>query len=135
MARGRTAAPDPHTLSRRERQIMDVLYAAGEATAADVQAGLPDSPSYSTVRTLLKKLVDKGQIRYRQDGPRYVYVPVVGKPQASESALRRLVDTFFDGSVAAVVVNLLGRDGDRITGDDIAAIEAELERLKREERP
>ncbi|MGE0623151.1 MAG: BlaI/MecI/CopY family transcriptional regulator [Pseudomonadales bacterium] len=133
MARRGTPKPQPHDLSRRERQIMDVLYAAGEATAADVQAGLPDSPSYSTVRALLRKLLDKGQVRYRQDGPRYVYVPVVGKSQASESALRRLVDTFFDGSAAAAVVNLLGRDGERITENDIAAIEAELDRLKRGE--
>jgi len=113
---------------------MDLLYAAGEATAADVQAGLPDSPSYSTVRALLKKLLDKGQVRFRHDGPRYVYVPVVGKPQASESALRRLMDTFFDGSPAALVVNLLGSGSERITDEDIAAIEAELERLKRDEK-
>ena len=125
---------DTHNLSRRERQIMDVLYAAGEATAADVQAGLPDGPSYSTVRALLRNLLDKGQVRYRQEGPRYVYVPVVDKPQASASALRRLVDTFFDGSTGALVVNLLGSDGDRIKPEDLAVIEAELARLKKGER-
>ena len=120
-------------LTRRERQIMDVLYAAEEATAAEIQAQLPGNPSYSTVRALLKKLLDKGDVRFRQEGPRYVYLPVVAKPQASASALQRIIDTFFGGSASAAVVNLLGREGDRLTATEIAEIEAELARLKAEQ--
>lgn len=129
MTRGGRRA-DSTDLTRRERQIMDVLYASSEATAAEVQEGMTGSPSYSTVRTLLRKLVEKGHVRYRQVGPRYVYAPVVGKPQASDSALRRVLDTFFDGSTGSLVVNLLGRSRGEISAEEIAAIEAELERLK-----
>lgn len=124
---------EPMNLTRRERQIMDVLYAREEATAADVQQELPGNPSYSTVRALLKKLLDKGHVRFRQDGPRYVYGPVVAKPQASESALTRLVDTFFGGSSGAAVVNLLGREGEKMTAEEIAEIEAELARIKQQD--
>lgn len=129
MPRSRQEPPD---LTRRERQIMDVLYAREEATAAEVQSGIPGAPSYSTVRALLKKLLDKGHVRYRQDGPRYVYLPVVAKPQASESALGRLVDTFFGGSAGAAVVNLLGKSGGRLSDAEIAEIEAELDRIKQD---
>ena len=125
---------EPLDLTRRERQIMDVLYAREEATAAEVQAGLPGDPSYSTVRALLKKLLDKGHVRYRQDGPRYVYVPVVAKPQASESAFSRLVDTFFGGSIGAAVVNLLGKSAGRLSASEISEIEAELARIKQDNK-
>ena len=118
-------------LTRRERQIMDVLYAQEEATAAEIRAQIPDSPSYSAVRALLKKLVDKGHIQHRADGARYVYAPVLPKNDASKSAVRRLINTFFDGSPASAVVNLLGQEGRDLTADDIAAIEAELKRIKR----
>ena len=118
-------------LTRRERQIMDVLYAREEATVAEVLAGLPDQPSYSTVRALLRKLLDKGHVRFRTDGPRYVYLPVVAKPQASESALRRLIDTFFNGSPGAAVVKLLGEAKDLST-EELAEIEEVLGRLRRE---
>ena len=121
-------------LTRRERQIMDVLYAKEEATVAEVLAGLPDRPSYSTVRALLKKLLDKGHVRYRTDGPRYVYLPVVAKPQASESALRRLIDTFFDGSPGAAVVKLLG-EGKNLSDDELAEIEAVLKGLRSRREP
>ena len=123
---------EPPDLTRRERQIMDALYAKEEATAAEVQAELPGDPSYSTVRALLKKLLDKGHVHYRQDGPRYVYLPVVAKPKASESAFSRLVDTFFGGSAGAAVVNLLGKSGGRLSAEEIAEIEAELARIKQE---
>lgn len=128
MARTRHEPPD---LTRRERQIMDVLYAKEEASAAEVQAELPGAPSYSTVRALLRKLLDKGHVRYRQDGPRYVYLPVVAKPQASESAFSRLVETFFGGSAGAAVVNLLGNSGEEMSREEIAEIEAELARIKK----
>ncbi len=121
----------PHVhLTRRERQIMDALYAAEEATAADVHAALPNSPSYSAVRALLKKLLDKGHVAYRQDGPRYVYQPVLPKQAAQQGALARLLNTFFGGSTAAAVVSLLGQDGGRLTAEELAAIEEEIAKLK-----
>ncbi|MBX3705375.1 MAG: BlaI/MecI/CopY family transcriptional regulator [Pseudomonadales bacterium] len=121
----------PHVhLSRRERQIMDVLYAHTEASAADVQTALPSAPSYSAVRALLQKLVDKGHVAYRQDGARYLYRPHLNKGQASRNAFRRLIDTFFDGSPGAAVVNLLGEAGGQLSQEDVAKIEAELERLR-----
>jgi len=109
---------------------MDVLYARDEATAAEVLEGLPDQPSYSTVRALLKKLLDKGHINYRQVGQRYVYAPVMAKPEASGNALRRVMDTFFGGSASAAVVSLLGREGTNLSAEEIAQIEAEISRLK-----
>ncbi len=117
-------------LTRRERQIMDVLYAAEEASAADIQASIPDSPSYSAVRALLRKLMDKGHVDFRQDGARYVYRPVLPKTDAKKSAVERLVKTFFDGSPASAVVNLLGNEGRSLSDADIDAIEAELARIK-----
>lgn len=116
-------------LTRRERQIMDVLYARREATAAYVHRNLPDSPSYSAVRALLKKLIDKGHVIYREDGPRYVYRPVVAKNAAKQSALERLLETFFDGSAAEAVVSLLGNEKKRLTAEEIKEIEAALARV------
>jgi predicted transcriptional regulator len=128
-----TASGHVH-LTRRERQIMDVLYARDEATAAEIHAGLPDSPSYSTVRALLKKLLDKGHVAYRQDGPRYVYQPVLRKDKASASASRRLLETFFGGSASAAVVSLLGQQAEKLTVQDIEQIEQELNKLKKKAR-
>ncbi|NKC00498.1 MAG: BlaI/MecI/CopY family transcriptional regulator [Pseudomonadales bacterium] len=117
-------------LTRRERQIMDVLYANEEASALDIKEQIPDSPSYSAVRALLKKLMDKGHIAYRQTGAKYFYRPVLPKSDAKVSAIRRLLDTFFDGSTASAVVNLLGDGGKDLSDEDIAQIEAELKKLK-----
>ena len=100
-----STTPDP--LSRRERQIMDVIYARGQATAADVAAGLPDPPSYSAVRALLRILEDKGHLRHHQDGPRYVFLPIVPRDRARRSAIRNLVRTFFDGSAAQAAAALI----------------------------
>ena len=88
------------SLSRRERQIMDVVYRLGRATAAEVQEGLPDPPSYSAVRALLRVLEEKGHLRHEQDGPRNVYVPTVPRDAARSSAVRALLETFFGGSRA-----------------------------------
>ena len=87
-------------LSRRERQIIDALYKLGRASAADVRAELPAAPSYSAVRSLLRILEEKGHIRHEQDGPRYVYLPVVGRDNAKRSAMRHMLQTFFDGSTS-----------------------------------
>lgn len=110
------------SLSRRERQIMDVLFRLGEATAADVMEGLPDPPSYSAVRALLRILEEKGEITHTQDGPRYVYRPTVAPEKASRSALRHVLRTFFDGSAEQAVAALLDE-----AGDDLS--DAELDRL------
>src|SRR5438128_478613 len=97
-------------LSRRERQIMDVIYRRGRATAAEVLEELPDPPSYSAVRALLRLLEEKGHVKHEQDGPRYVFTPTVTRERARRSALKHVVRTFFDGSATDAVAALL--DGD-----------------------
>src|SRR6185436_10946658 len=124
-----------HTvLSRRERQIMDVLYRLGRATAADVLAALPGAPHYSTVRTQLRVLEEKGHVQHESDGLRYVYAPTLARQTARKAALRHLVDTFFDGSAAGAVSALLGRDGGRLSGDELDRIEELLKSARREEK-
>ena len=120
-------------LTRRERQIMDVLYSQAEASVADIQARIPDSPSYSAVRALVRKLMEKGHIEYRQDGAKYVYRPIVPKDDAQDSAVRRLLNTFFEGSAAHAVVNLLGSQAEQLSAQDIANIEQELNKLKQQQ--
>lgn len=120
-------------LSRRERQIMDVLYAGEELTAAEIQRTLPDSPSYSTVRALLKKLLDKGHVAYREVGPRYVYRPVLEKQAAAENAITRLVNVFFKGSAVDAVLGLLGREREALSEADLERLEETLVRLKTQE--
>ena len=112
-----------HTaLARRERQIMDILYRRGRATAGDVMEELPGEPSYSTVRTQLRVLEEKGHVRHEEQGPRYVYVPAVPRRAARKSALRHVVDTFFDGSAEKTVAALLGGETARLS-------ETELDRI------
>jgi BlaI family transcriptional regulator, penicillinase repressor len=109
------------TLSRRERQIMNVLHRLRRATAAEVQAALPAAPSYSTVRALLRILEAKKHVRHEPDGARYIYEPVSPRATEAKSALRQLVDTFFDGSTQDAVAALLDLDRslDRKQLDDI----------------
>lgn|SRR5690606_18253280 len=122
-----------HTvLSRRERQIMDLLYKWGRATAADLVKALPGNPSDSTVRTQLRVLEAKGHVRHEEEGLRYVYMPVVPRRVVRRSALKHVVDTFFDGSVEKVVAALLGQDGGRLTDEELDRI-AELVAKAREE--
>jgi predicted transcriptional regulator len=122
-----------HTsLSRRERQIMDALFRRGRATAAEVMADLPGEPSYSTVRTQLRVLEEKGHVRHEDDGVRYIYTPVVRRQSARRSALRHLVDTFFDGSAEKTVAALLGGEASRITEDELDRIAALLEKSRKE---
>src|SRR5687768_15292390 len=122
-----------HTaLSRRERQIMDVLYKAGRATAADILKALPGEPSDSTVRTQLRVLEGKGHVRHEEEGLRYVYMPVVPRRVVRRSALKHVVDTFFDGSAEKVVAALLGPDGSRLSDDELDRI-ADLVAKAREE--
>jgi predicted transcriptional regulator len=116
----------PHSaLSRRERQIVDILYRLGKATAGEVMEELPGEPSYSTVRTQLRVLEEKGHVRHEQQGLRYAYVPAVPRHAARKSALRHLVDTFFDGSAEKTVAALLGGETARLNDDELERI-AEL---------
>lgn len=109
-------------LGKRERQIMDIIYRRGRATASDVLQDLPDPPTYSTVRGMLRYLEDKGHLRHEQEGPRYVYLPTSAKGEVSNSALSHVVRTFFDGSVTTAVAALL---------ESQPLSDAEYERLSR----
>ena len=121
---------DDHVhLTRRERQIMDVLYERGEASVGEVHRAMPNAPSYSAVRALMRKLLDKGHASYRAEGTRYVYRPVLARNRARRSALDRVVNTFFAGSAADAVVGLLGSKSD-LSDEELARIEATLEKLK-----
>ena len=119
-------------LSRRERQIMDILYRRGRATAADVMEELPGDSSDSTVRTQLRVLEDKGHINHQEEGLRYVYMPAVPRRAARKSALRHLVETFFDGSAEQVVAAVLGGEGARLTDDELDRIAELVAKAKKE---
>ncbi|MFM2244913.1 MAG: hypothetical protein RL071_987 [Pseudomonadota bacterium] len=119
-------------LSRRERQIMDIAYQIGEVAVADVHERLPDPPSYSAVRALMGTLVEKGHLGHRQVGRRYVYAPQVPADDASASALKRLVQTFFGGSPARAALALVEDPG--LAPDELAAIEAAIARARAEGR-
>jgi predicted transcriptional regulator len=110
-------------LSRREREIMDVIYRSGRATAAEVMESLTDPPSYSAVRALLRVLEEKGHLRHEEDGPRYVFLPTIPRERARQSALRQLLHTFFDGSTEQAVAALLDLSSARLS-------DAELDRLR-----
>jgi predicted transcriptional regulator len=114
--------PPPYELSRRERQIVDILYTQGRATAAEVQAALPDPPSYSAVRAMLRILEDKGHVRHEKDGPRYVYLPKVARDNAKRLALKHVLQTFFEGSAEQAISALLDGSSARLS-------DAELNRL------
>lgn len=125
--------PDPSKLSRRERQIMDSIYRRGRATAADVLEDLPDPPSYSAVRALLRLLEEKGHVRHEQDGPRYVFLPTVNRDRARKSALKHVVRTFFDGSATDAVAALL--DGDtKLDESELDRLSAMIEQARKEGR-
>jgi BlaI family transcriptional regulator, penicillinase repressor len=111
--------PNPNTLSRRERQIMDALYKLERATVAEALNKLPGKPHYSTVRAQLRVLEEKGHVRHEEHGLRYVYVPTVSRDIARRSALRHLVETFFDGSAENVVAALLGGEVSRISQEEL----------------
>jgi predicted transcriptional regulator len=102
----RASDPASH-LGKRERQIMEVVYRRGRATVSDVLSDLPDPPSYSSVRAMLRYLEDKGHLQHEEDGPRYVYLPTAPKQEVRKSALGHVVRTFFDGSVSSVVAALI----------------------------
>ena len=128
----RSAARQHAVLTKRERQIMDVLYRLGRATAGDVRLNLDGSPSDSTVRTQLRVLEAKGHVRHEEEGLRFVFMPTVPRVSARRSALKHLVDTFFDGSSANAVAALLGGEAARVSDEELERI-AELVRSAMEE--
>jgi predicted transcriptional regulator len=109
-------------LTRRERQIMDAVYAAGEASAAQIRASISDPPSYSAVRALLRILEDKGHLRHKRDGLRYVYLPIRARHRAARSVLRDVVKTFFGGSVEQAVVTLLSNSDSKLSREQSARL-------------
>ena len=120
------------TLTRRERQIMDVLYRLGRATAADVMAELPGEPNSSTVRTQLRVLEDKGHVLHAEEGLRFVYAPAVPRHAARKSALKHLVETFFDGSAEQVVAAVLGGEASRLSDADLERISELIEKARKD---
>ena len=125
---------DAHQLSRRERQIMDVIYTRQSATAAEVLGDLPDPPSYSAVRALLRILEEKGHLKHREDGPRYVFLPTEPREKASRSALKRVVQTFFDGSLASAVAALVDGGTGKLSAEELRRIEIIIESAKKKSR-
>src|SRR5436309_8518671 len=123
-----------HHLSRRERQIMDVLHAREQATAAEVLAALPDPPGYSAVRALLRILEEKGHIRHRRDGARYVYLPRVSRENARRSALKRVVSTFFQGSVAQAMAALLETSDTHLSDTELTRLQQLIKKTRKEGR-
>ena len=124
--------PDP--LTRREREIMDILHRRGRATAHEVMDDLADPPSYSAVRTFLRLLEERGHVRHEQDGPRYVYMPTVARREAQRSALAHLVETFFDGSVEDAVATLVESSKPKLSAQELDRIAALVTKAKKEGR-
>ena len=122
-----------HTsLTRRERQIMDVLYRRGRIPAAEVMAELTGEPNYSTVRTQLRVLEDKGHVRHEEEGGRYVYAPAVPRHAARKSALKHLVETFFDGSAEQVVAAVLGGEASRLSDEELDRVSAMIDKARKD---
>ena len=119
-------------LSRRERQIMDIIFRRGRATAAEVMEELPGNPSYSTVRTQLRVLEEKGHVRHDEEGLKYVYLPVMARHTARKSALRHLIETFFDGSAEKAVAALLGGEGSKLSDDELNRIAELVDKTRKE---
>jgi predicted transcriptional regulator len=119
-------------LTRRERQIMDILFRRGRASAAEVMEELPGEPSYSTVRTQLRVLEEKGHVRHEEDGVRFIYAPAVARHAARKSALRHVVETFFDGSPEKAVAALLGGDGSKLTEEQLERISAMIDKARKD---
>jgi len=121
-------------LSRRERQIMDIIYRLGRATVGEVMERLTGEPAYSTVRAQLRVLEDKGHLRHEEQGLRYVYLASVPRHMVRQSALKHLVDTFFEGSAGKAVAALLGKEGFKISDDELERISELIEKAKKEDK-
>lgn len=123
-----------HRLSRRERQIMDVLYRLEKATAADIHAAIPDPPTYSAVRAMLRVLEEKGHIRHQTQDMRYVFMPVIGREKARKHAVRHLLDTFFEGSPEQAVATLLDVSADELSQEDFDRLANLIDKARKEGR-
>jgi len=123
--------PTP-TLSRRERQMMDILYRRGRATASEIHGDLPDRPSYSAVRAKLRVLEEKGHVRHEEQALRYVYLPVVPRDKAKQSALRQLLETFFDNSAEQALTALLNLKAGGLSRDNLDRLSDLIEKAKQE---
>jgi BlaI family penicillinase repressor len=121
-----------HHLSRRERQIMDIIHRQGKATVAEVSESLPDPPSYSAVRAMLRILEEKGHLKHRQEGARYVYVATQSREKASRSALKRLIATFFDGSIEQAVSALIESSDAKLSETELDKIQQIIDQAKKE---
>ena len=124
-----------HGLSKRERQIMEAIYSRKSATAAQVHSAMPDPPSYSAVRATLQILVGKGLLAYRREGRRYVYTPTISHLRARQSAIRQLLETYFDDSVEAAVAALLRMDRNRLSEADYRRLIELIQKAEKEGRP
>ena len=125
---------DQTQLSRRERQIMEIVYERGRATAAEVREHMSDPPSYSAVRAMLRILEDKGHLQHVSDGPRYVFLPTIPPEQARKTALERLIHTFFDGNPERAMAALLDLGGDDLDSDALERIAERIAEARREGR-
>jgi BlaI family penicillinase repressor len=120
-----------HKLSRRERQIMDILFRHGDTTAAQVREELPDPPSYSAVRAFLRILEEKGWVKHSAEGKRYVFSPAQDREKEKKSALRHIVDTFFDGSVRSAVASLMDISDSKLSDEDFENMRAMIKKARR----
>jgi BlaI family transcriptional regulator, penicillinase repressor len=128
-----TGNPEPQ-LSRRQRQIMDIVYTRGQSSVAEVHQAMPDRPTYSTVRALMRILEEKGHLRHKAEGNRYVYLPTRSRQNASRSAARRLLETFFDNSAAHAVAALLEASDKRPSEQELRNIQEVIDRVRKEGR-
>jgi predicted transcriptional regulator len=119
-------------LSRRERQIMEILYRRGKASVSDVKDGMEDAPGYSAVRAMMRVLEDKGHVRHQAEGLKYVYVPVVAREKAKRSALKQLLDTFFSDAPEQVVAAFLDVSSSRLTREELDRMSAMIENARKE---
>jgi len=119
-------------LSRRERQIMDILYQRGKASASDVREAMEAAPGYSAVRAMLRVLEEKGHVRHQAEGLKYVYVPVVARDKAKRSAVKHVMETFFNGSAEQIVAALLDVSSTRLTREELDRMSEMIEQAKRE---
>jgi predicted transcriptional regulator len=123
---------DEQQLSRRERQIMDALHSRASGTVAEIRAGLPDPPSYSSVRALLRILEEKGHVRHREEGGRYVYLPCLSRERASRSALKRILATFFGGAVDHAVAALLDATDKKLSAAELKNLQKIIDQAGKE---
>ena len=122
----------PGSLSRRERQIMDILYQRGKASASDVRESMPDAPSYSAVRAMLRVLEEKGHVRHQTEGLKYVFLPTVARDKAKRSAVKHVLDTFFGGSPEQIVAALLDVSATKLKREELDRMAEMIEKARRE---